>query len=79
MTPLQAAALDAWDEAARMREELTTTALPLRDESSSLNRAAWETFRAWERAVERAHQVQQLADDDAGVFNAFEQDHYSFE
>ena len=79
MSPLQAAAVDAWDEAARLRDQLIDTAAPLSSESSALNRAAWETFRAWERAVQRAQEVQQLADDDAGVFNAFEQDHYAYE
>lgn len=76
MSPLEAAALDAWDEAARLRDELTDTAALLSGDpetgSVSGNRVAWETFRAWERAVERAREVQQLADDDAGVFNAWD-------
>ena len=71
-TPAQLAARAAWDEATSFLRELDGL-LPLQDETDTLNRAAWDAYHAWQRAVERAKLAQHLADHDDGLFNAFEE------
>ena len=71
LTAQQFAAAEAWDEVDACYRELRAV-LPLQHETRAGNAAAWDCYRAWQRAVERAKAAQQLADHDGGAYNAFD-------